>query len=50
MAHKSKYDIKIREPTVGGGAGGFFAKKKYGDASFERDPAVSAVGGAMSAV
>ena len=47
MAHKSKYDIRVKEPTVGGG---FFTKKRYGDASFERDPAVSAVGGAMSSV
>ena len=47
MAHKKdKYDIKIKEPTVGGG---FFSKKRGFDGSFERDPAVSAVGG-MSAV
>ena len=47
MVHKKdKYDIKIKEPTVGGG---FFSKKRGFDGSFERDPAVSAVGG-MSAV
>lgn len=48
MAHKKdKYQIRVKEPTVGGG---FFSKKKGGfDASFERDPAMSAVGG-MSAV
>lgn len=43
---KDKYDMKVKEPTVGG----YFPKKRGGfDGSFQRDPAVSAVGG-MSAV
>ena len=47
MAYKrDKYDYKGKEPTVGGG---FFSKKKGMETSFERDPALSAVGG-MSAV
>lgn len=47
MSYKrDKYDIKVREPTVGGA---FFSKKKGFDVSFEREPAVSAIGG-MSAV
>ena len=47
MAYKKdRFDMKVKEPTVGGA---YFQKKRGFDGSFERDQAVSAVGG-MSAV
>ena len=43
---KDRYDIKVKEPTVGGA---FFSKKKGFEASFDKEPTASVVGG-MSAV